>query len=346
MRALSVLASLFLLLSTGCGSPKLIPVRDGPRLVASLAAEWPASGPARQAVFSHDGRVLAASDASGRITLRETRGWKVIGHLQHPSGATSLAFGNDGSTLFSGGYDGTVRTWDVSRLAQVGVLKGARGTIWTLDISPDGLRVAAAGEDAAIHIWTLDRPAEPATLRGHERNIWKVRFSPDGRHLASGSFDQMARLWDAANGRSLKTLRGHEQAVVGLAFSPDGKLLATSGDDSTIRLWRTADGTALRTVNNGNHTYDVEFSPDGKWLASVGRARGALGTFWHQLTGSGGAAMPVHIWRVSDMALVSALAQPDDALNTAFSRDGRWLVTSGEDKQFRLWRLREVSGRQ
>ena len=212
-------------------------------------------------------------------------------------------------------------------------------------MSPDGLRIAAAGEDAAIHIWKLGRPETATTLRGHERNIWAVRFSPDGKQLASGSFDTTARLWDTETGKPLKTLRGHEQAVVSLAFSPDGKLLATSGDDSTIRLWDSSSGAALRTVDSGNHTYSVAFSPDGKWLASGGRARGAVGTFWHQLTGSGGMATPVRIWRASDMALVSALPQPDDAMGTVFSRDGRWLVTSGEDNRFRLWRLREAARR-
>jgi WD40 repeat protein len=187
----------------------------------------------------------------------------------------------------------------------------------------------------------LDKSGMPTTLRGHERNIWAVQFSPDGKQLASGSFDHTARLWDSATGKPLKTLRGHEQAVVSLAFSPDGKLLATSGDDSTIRLWRMPDGAALRTVNSGNHTYSVAFSPDGKWLISGGRARGTIGTFWHQKTGSGGMTTPVQVRRRSDMAVVAVLPHPDDVMGTAFSLDGRWLVTSGEDNRFRLWALRE-----
>lgn len=345
MRVLPVAACALLLLPAACGSSGPDLVRDGARLDASPAAEWRTTAPPRQAVFSRDGRLLATSDASGRITLRRTADWRPVARFDHPEGATSVAFSRDGATLYSGGYDGKVRSWSVAARSQTGVLNGADGTIWTLDVSPDGSRIAAAGEDAAIHIWKLDQPGIAMTLRGHERNIWAVRFSPDGKQLASGSFDSTARLWESATGKPLKTLQGHEQAVVGLAFSPDGKLLATSGDDSTIRLWDAADGAALRTVDSGNHTYSVAFSPDGQWLASGGRARSAVGTFWHQLTGSGEAATPVHIWRVSDMALVSALPQPDDAMGTVFSADGQWLVTSGEDNRFRLWRLREAARR-
>lgn len=342
MRTLTIALAPLLLLPAACGSPEPSPATTGPAVAASLAAQWSTAAPPRQVAFSRDGRLLAISDASGLISLRETRGWRQVARLRHEGGATSVAFGKDGSTLFSGGYDGLVRIWDLRGRRQTGMLKGAQGTIWTLDVSPDGSRVAVAGEDEAIHVWTLARPGAPQTLRGHERNVWEVRFSPDGKQLASGSFDTTARLWDMATGKPVRVLRGHQEAVVGLAFGPDGKVLATCGDDSTIRLWRVADGAPLRTINTGNHTYKLDFTRDGRWLASGGRARGAVGTFWHQLTGSGGAATPIRIWRTADAALVAALPASDDTPQVAFSPDQKWLVTAGEDNRIRLWRVRAV----
>jgi WD40 repeat protein len=317
-------------------------VRDGPRLAASLAAEWSTAAPARQLAFSRDGGLLATSDASGLILVRETGSWRPVAKFHHEGGATSVAFGADGKTLLSGGYDGNVRIWDLERRAPAGLLRGSSKTIWAIDVSPDGARLAAGGEDSAIRLWTLDRPATPAVLRGHERNVWEVRFSPDGKLLASGSFDRNARLWDGATGNPLRILAGHEQAVVGLAFSPDGKRLATCGDDSTIRFWRVADGALLRTIRVGNHTYKLAFSSDGRWLVSGGRARGAIGTFWHQLAGGGSEATPVRIWRASDGALVSELPAPDDIAYVAFSPDGQWLAAAEDDNRVRLWRLRRM----
>lgn len=337
MRWLSAIVPILLL--AGCEGSEPQRATEGPKLQASLAASWPAAAPARQATFSRDGRLLATSDASGLITIRDTRDWKALMQLHHPVGATSLAFAPNGTHLYSGGYDGTVRDWDLTRRTLARTFSGARGTIWTIDVSPDGRQLASGGEDKAVRLWPLDRPAAPRTLRGHELNIWEVRFSRDGQRLASGSFDHSVKLWDVRSGGLLKTLIGHDEAVVGLAYSPDGTLLATGSDDSTARLWRASDGAPLRTINNGRHVDQVDFSPDGRWLATGGHARGPIGTMWHELTGGGRDGDAVRLWRVGDGALVNGLPHPDDVIFVAFSKDGRWLVTSGEDKNFRLWAL-------
>lgn len=319
---------------------------DGPRLLAGKSASFRDSqAPARGAAFSPDGRWLATASAAGIVALRRMPGLKVTWRLEHPGGATAVAFAPGGGPLATSGYDGTIRLWDSATGRALRVLRGARGTIWSLDYSPDGALLAAAGEDGIVRIWSAADGRLLRRLAGHGRNVWEARFSPDGKRLASGSFDSTARLWDSATGESLATLADHEQAVVGLDWSPDGRLLATGGDDSTIRLRRAADGKAVRRLDVGNHAYKLAFSPDGRWLVNAGRARGAIGTFWHGLTGAGAEGRAVRLWRVADGALVQALATPEDVMHVAFSPDGRWLVTSADDGAVTLWALRVGTGR-
>jgi WD40 repeat protein len=177
-------------------------------------------------------------------------------------------------------------------------------------------------------------------MPGHGLNIWAVRFSPDGRTLASSSFDHDIRLWDGLTGAPLRVLEGHEQAVVGIDISPDGAMLASGSDDSTVGLWRLVDGARTATLRGSNHVYDVAFSADGRWLASGGRAHGALRTLWNEATGLGGAGPAVRLWRVADGRALQTLDHEADVVSVAFSPDGRWLAAAGEDGSLSIWRLR------
>jgi WD40 repeat protein len=333
----------FLLLAVACGSAPR-PVADGPRLTAEPAARFrDAAAPGREAAFSPDGLWLATSSAAGPVVLRRLPDLRIVRRLDHRGGATAIAFSPDGKGLATAGYDGAIRLWDTASGRPVGELEEARGTVWSLDFSPDGGRLAATGEDGIVRIWSTDLRVV-ARLAGHGRNIWEVRFSPDGKRLASGSFDSTARLWDSTTGKGLATFTEHGEAVVGLAWSGNGRWLATGGDDSTILIRRAADGRPARRLAVGNHVYKLAFSPDGRWLANAGRARGGAGTLWHSLTGAGADAEPVRLWRVADGALVQALRHPEDVMYVAFSPDGRWLVTSGDDGVVTLWKLRLGTG--
>lgn len=340
MKALLIFAVGTAVLVAACSSsPAVVP--DSPITATAERVLSLGDSPARQSLFSGDGRLLALTNAGGDVFVLRTADWRLIRRLKHPDGATSGAFSPDSAILYTAGYDGKVRAWDVRSGKPVRTFEPGGGTIWTLDLSPDGRRMATGGEDGIVRLWSLENPAaQPSLLRGHERNIWEVRFSPDGAELSSGSFDYSVRQWDVASGKQKRVLRGHSQAVVGLDYSPDGRMLATSGDDSVIRLWDRG-GEQLRAIAAGNHAYKVDFSPDGQWIASAVRPRSAAATALYQVTGIGGAATPVRLLRVLDGALIAALPQPTDVASVTVSPDGRRVVSADDDGRVRIWRIAE-----
>jgi WD40 repeat protein len=110
-----------------------------------------------------------------------------------------------------------------------------------------------------------------------------IAFSPDGKTFASGGGDNSVSIWDIASGELLAELNGHTGAVVSVAFSPDGRRLASVdiSKDKQVHLWDVSSGQSLATLdgcarqdyaNQGN----VDFSPDGKWLASACEDNGVM----------------------------------------------------------------------
>jgi WD40 repeat protein len=297
---------------------------------------------ANQVQFSPDSRILASAGVDSVVKVWDPASGSLLRALKHPVGVTSLAFSGDGALLVTGSYDGNVRVWRVVDGRLLTTLAGHAGTVWTVAFSRDGLRVASGGEDKTIRVWRVADGTTLATLRGHTLNVWSVRFSPDDKLLASGSFDRSVRLWDVESGRLIHTFSEPEQAVVVVALSPDGQTLAAGGDDEKIRFWRLEDNSLLRTIDAGNHVWSLSFSGDGKWLASSGRARGALGTLWHQLAGNrfSASAVSVRLWHVADGSLAAALSRhSDDAPSVSISPGGNRIATSSLDGSVDIWRV-------
>jgi WD40 repeat protein len=331
-----------------CTVVSAVSAAQQPTLRASLARTIAAHrGPGREVVFSPDGQILATSGVDSTVKLWRVADGKLLRTLHHPEGVTSIALSPDGQLLVSGSYDSNVRVWRMSDGALARTLGGHVGTVWSVAFSPDGSRIASSGEDRTVKLWRPNDGALTNTLKGHIRNVWSIAFSPDAQLLASGSFDKTVRIWRVETGALVRTLTGSKEAVVGIDFSPDGSLIAAGGDDKEIRLWRVADGTIAKVLSGSDHVYSVAFSRDGKWLASGGRARGDLGTLWHQFFGNrllGRNANTVRLWRVSDGTLQEELSgHSDDVWSVALSSDGKWLASSGEDQIVNLWRTRVES---
>jgi len=104
-------------------------------------------------------------------------------------------------------------------------------------------------------------------------------------------------------------------------FSPDGAQFATASGNHTafsVKVRRTIDGGLVREFTQYTGiVWDVAFSPDGKWLASVADDR---------------QRQSLRIWQLRDGAPVTAsgISGTTPAFYTlSFSPNGRWLAVGG-----------------
>ena len=64
-----------------------------------------------------------------------------------------MAFSPDGTTLASGGYDRTVRVWEVETGMSLATLKGHSDWVRSVAFSPDGRTLASGSRDGTVLLW-------------------------------------------------------------------------------------------------------------------------------------------------------------------------------------------------
>jgi WD40 repeat protein len=113
---------------------------------------------ARTLALSPDARRLAVT-SDWDVLLFDLDGWPTRGTIlgRHQAVVSTVAFGPDGRTLLSGGWDNVVRVWDLDRGAERSSYTWPIGNrVVSLAVSPDGLRAAAGGDAGTIAVWDLD----------------------------------------------------------------------------------------------------------------------------------------------------------------------------------------------
>lgn len=208
----------------------------------------------------------------------------------------------------------------------------------------------------------------------HDEYIYMIRFSPDGQTMVTAAGDNVARIWNWSTRQPLHTL-AHEAAVYAAEVSPAGDdYVATGSGDGNVTIWKLSTGVQVsQQKQHADAVYCLNFSPDGKQLASIGgdgkrgdthcriwsipalqmlkelpgHERPGYGVTFGPLAGpargtlvtSGGDKL-IHVYSLPTSTTAKRktwTGHTSDVYRCCFSPDGKSLATTSQDGSVRLW---------
>ena len=305
-------------------------------------------------------------DAQGTVHIRRIRDETEVVRLEgYEPPFQSLEFSRDGKLLFvaSGRQRNRLEVWNLEPRA---LLLGLDQPMFrAMDFSADSRLVAIASEQSnnPVRIYSLAEHREVASF-DHGSLPYYLAFHPKDSHwLLTSDESPVVRLWDCETRRLVRSFQ-HPGWVQGINWHPAGDLLATACADGIVRLWEAASGTELaQLARHQAEAVNVSFSQDGTLLASRGwdgrielwnlasrhevvemGVPGFLYPFSRRDNQFGVGLQPGRLALLEAASgigyrlLGADLVHAEKTLSCSFSADGRWMVSTHENK-VRCWDL-------
>jgi WD40 repeat protein len=188
-------------------------------------------------------------------------------------GGAILATAADGERVVTGGDDGKVVATDAA---------GASTNV-AADPKHRWIDHVAVGPSRAV-AWSAGKQAFVRSAKGAEHifeapsTVGALAFAPKGFRLAIAHYNG-ATLWFPNAAQAEPETLAWKGSHLAATFSPDGRFLITAMQEPTLHGWRLADQKDMRMQGYAARVRCLDWTADGKWLASSGATQLILWPF-------------------------------------------------------------------
>ena len=315
--------------------------------------------------WSPDAAVIASGDVDGLICLWEPEAGTHLGNMKgHKDSITSLCWepahlALPSRRMCSSSKDKSIKVWDVRTRTCLFSMHSHRQAVTCVRWSGEGL-IYSSSRDCNIYVWETERGRLIKQLQGHGHWVNTLALSTE-HALKTGPYDQKGRRPKEDEKAKQEAMKRFKEACG--AGQPER--LVSGSDDFTMFLWDPSKSKhpMTRMTGHKNLVNQVQFSPNGQWIASASFDKsvklwnGNTGTFvtsffghvgpvyqiaWSadsRLICSGSKDSTLKLWDVKSKKLKGDLpGHADEVFTVDWCTAGTFVASGGRDHVLKLWR--------
>jgi eukaryotic-like serine/threonine-protein kinase len=283
----------------------------------------------------------------------------------------SVAWSPDGKSIASGGFDGTVKLWDVATGKTLRTYSEFHNAFTSKIVwSHDGQRIAVGtsypiAQDASAYILDANSSTILLTTPKYHQGVTDLAWSPDNALIASLDSSGEIHIWKSSTG---ELVYSYQALANNLAWSPDGKFIASSSatekmQQVEITIWNTATHHVASVYDlHSDRINSLSWSADSInllattndntvmiWDAATGKIRqfhkeqtgDIYSAAWSpndKLVALAGKDQTVHVFEADTGKTRFIYTEHKSSIyDVAWSPDGRLIASSDDGGTVRIW---------
>lgn len=195
--------------------------------------------------ISPDSKTCITCFSDGTIGLYDVHNLQLIGKFQgHEDGASCIDISSDGNTLWTGGLDTTLKSWNLNSGKIVGEKDFVTETkfnsqIFSLCCSPSGNYTSVGMENSIIEVLnTSGTRSDKMRLKMHDSCVLALKFAASGKWFISTGKDKLLNICGSPEINCPQLMRFQENSsVLSCDISSDDKYFATGSGEKKATVY-------------------------------------------------------------------------------------------------------------